>query len=114
MKPVICGLVAMAVASSVFAGEHYREVWNPPEARGMLHVQADRKPPPRRRMKVRIAHARVHHRHVVAAVSIPKTPGASTTSRTSQPRFDAIPRQVTPEGNVLRVGGGKARVEVEH
>jgi len=114
MKPVICRLVAMVVASPAFAGEHYCKVWNPPEARGMLHVQPDRKPPPHRRVNVHIAHARVHHRQSVATASVPKIPGASTASRASQPRFDDIPRQITPEGNVLRVDGGKARVEVEH
>jgi hypothetical protein len=114
MKPVICRLVAMVVASPAFAGEHYCKVWNPPEARGMLHVQPDRKPPPHRRVNVHIAHAKMHHRQVAATASVPKTPAASTASRASQPRFDGIQRQLTLEGNVLRVDGGKTRVEVEH
>ncbi|MPW22487.1 hypothetical protein GCT13_38130 [Paraburkholderia sp. CNPSo 3157] len=102
------------MASPVFAGEHYRQVWNPPEARGMLHVQPDHKSPPHRRANVCIAHTRAHHRQVVATASVPKTPGASTASRARRPRFDDLPRQITPEGNVLRVGGRMARIEVEH
>jgi hypothetical protein len=34
-------------------------------------------------------------------------------NRTSQLRFEDIPRQLTPEGNVLRVDGSRARAEVE-
>nr|WP_289814850.1 hypothetical protein [Paraburkholderia caribensis] len=108
--------MAFAVVSPSIAGERYVEVWNPPEARGVVgehHVQPARKTPSHRRTSAHVAHRRVP-RYVVATAPLPATSMRSTASRaTGRQTFDDIPRQITPEGNVLRVDGRHSRAEVE-
>ncbi|WP_087733517.1 hypothetical protein [Paraburkholderia piptadeniae] len=115
---MICGgLLAFAVVSPSIAGERYVEVWNPPEARGVVGirpVQTARNTPPHRRTAAHVPHHRLR-RHVVATAPVPAISRRSTASQTSRPAltFDDIPRQITPEGNVLRVNDRQPRVEVE-
>ncbi|RKR31151.1 hypothetical protein [Paraburkholderia sp. BL17N1] len=107
------GVFLLAIAFPAFAGARYVEVWNPPEARGdTQRVQPVRKAPKHRRASTRTGHSQLQHR-IVAAPG-PKASVAAVGRRTGEPRYDDIPRQITPEGNVLRVGGRHAEVEVEH
>ncbi|MGT2477585.1 hypothetical protein [Paraburkholderia terrae] len=105
------GLLA---TTPVFAGGHYQEVWNPPEARGsnVGHVHPAYRAPVRRHVS---AHSDRHHthRHVVAATPALETRVATAPRSSSHLSFGDIPRQITPEGNVLRVDGGRARAEIE-
>jgi hypothetical protein len=54
----------------------------------------------------------LHHR-VVAAAPGPRASVATVEHRAHEPRYEDIPRQLTPEGNVLRVDGRHAQVAVE-
>lgn len=113
MKAIWCGLAALFAVSPVFAGEQYAEVWNPPEARGgVQQIQPAHKPPKHRRASAHMPRPKAH-RHIVTALPAAKAGVASTASHASRLTFDDIPRQITPEGNVLRVHGGQTRVEVE-
>lgn len=107
-------LLAIAFpAFPTFAGARYVEVWNPPEARvDTQRVQPARKAPKHRRASMRTGRTQLPSRSVAAAPG-PKASVAAVGHRTGEPRYDDIPRQITPEGNVLRVGGRGAEVEVE-
>jgi hypothetical protein len=93
----------------------YVEVWNPPEARASAP------------QKTTVSRKPVHHRQAVApAVKVHMrrrpmpTPGLvakqahmrPTMPTTEQPDMSEIPRQITPEGNVLRVTTRAASVGV--
>ncbi|TCG04066.1 hypothetical protein BZM27_43485 [Paraburkholderia steynii] len=102
------------MVSVACAGERYVEVRNPPEARGSvaLHrIEMAHKAPARRHISAHVSHR--PHRHVVATARVPKTTVASTATRASRLTFDDIPRQITPEGNVLRVDNHQTRAEVQ-
>jgi hypothetical protein len=89
------------------------EIWNPPEARGTLY---DAKNEP----------GRLKHRHakqravrlrpkptLAAAARLPaKQRPAPENLRANAPDMSGIPRQITPEGNVLRVSSGHASVQL--
>lgn len=107
------GLLFLAMTSPVIAGAHYVEVWNPPEARGAVSARHPaHKTPKHQHTTLRVAHDSLHHR-VVAAAPGPKASVAAVDHRTHQPRYEDIPRQLTPEGNVLRVDGRRAQARVE-
>ncbi|NIE63052.1 hypothetical protein F3J17_04115 [Burkholderia sp. Ax-1719] len=84
---------------SANASAHYSEVWDPPEARTSAPVK--RNPP-------RAKHPRVK---VKPALSSAHVPSPKAPERPHQ--FNDIPRQLTPEGNVLRVGTGNKHVMLE-
>lgn len=116
-RTLICSLLCLAVMAPAIAGEHYVEVWNPPEARAHAPTMAKpaaavkaHKPLKRKRVSLGVPHtaprvvARVAPRAVAPrAVVAPAAAQTSASSAKSTPSFDAIPRQITPEGNVLRV-----------
>ncbi|SFT82862.1 hypothetical protein [Paraburkholderia aspalathi] len=107
------GMFLLAIAFPAFAGARYVEVWNPPEARGdTQRARPVRKAPKHRRASMRTGRSQLHH-HIVAAAPGPKASVAAGGHRTGEPRYDDIPRQMTPEGNVLRVDGRRAHVEIE-
>lgn len=98
--------IGIAFASAAVAGEHYVETWNPPEVWSNAHQLARRankpakpkRPPKSTNKSPRPAKQRIS----AAAAGREKTaPMARTPKRL--PTFDTIPRQVTPEGNILRV-----------
>jgi hypothetical protein len=104
----IAQLIAlMALAPSAYAAGGYIEVWNPPEARASAphHVNA--------------THKTATHRHgatptIKVRARRPSAPVARLATKTTRrenvpahaPDMSEIPRQITPEGNVLRVGSG--------
>lgn len=112
-----------------FAGEHYVEIWNPPEARagatggssagstaGTRRDPSARKPSAaagakHKRVAPRVVEARMHH--PPTAVKIAPKPRAieddapratPAPASPSSPGTPDIPRLFTPDGNVLRVG----------
>lgn len=106
------GAILFVVTSAANAGEHYVEVWNPPEARtGMPH-------------RVKISHKAAIHRHVslrTAKAHVGAQPPRLLAKRhdvredvpaASSPDMSEIPRQITPEGNVLRVDSRGVTPEV--
>jgi len=113
MKVIRCGLLLLAVAFPTFAGAHYVEVWNPPEARGdMRQAQPPRKAPRHRHATVHFASGQLHHRIAAAAPDL-RASVATAEQRARTPRYEDIPRQITPEGNVLRVDGHRGQAEVQ-
>lgn len=107
-------LFFLAMASPALADAHYVEVWNPPEVRsGIEPGQPAHKTTKHRRASDRLAHSRLHHRIVAAAAPGPKASVAAVGHRAHEPRYEDIPRQLTPEGNVLRVDGRHAQAKVE-
>ncbi|AFQ46909.1 hypothetical protein [Burkholderia cepacia] len=143
-----CGLLALTVASTGWAAEHYVEVWNPPEARlpaartpaartgadpraGSKGAEKHASVPPKAVVKPhkrRVAQAMktAPHRPPAAAAEAPAAPhpvaqpapGRLTVMQPAAPDathalgFSDIPRQYTPDGNVLRVGTGSRSAEV--
>jgi hypothetical protein len=119
--------VLMGSASSALAGERIVEIWNPPEARATApHAAVKRVQPHRKKVSIaRRAPARRLHTNVAAGSSGSPALAASRARRNydngnaappphDTARFDDIPRIVTPEGNILRVGGGHAQPTVAH
>jgi hypothetical protein len=114
VKRIGLALLTATLAPAAFATGGYSEMWNPPEARATA---------PHR---VNAAHKLAVHRHVVAhAVKVharrapTSAPGLMAkqskmhkTLPTGEPDMSQIPRQITPEGNVLRVTGRGASAEV--
>jgi hypothetical protein len=114
VKRIGLALLTAALAPAAFAEGGYTEVWNPPEARATAPHG------------VRAAHKLAVHRHVVlhtmkvharrATPSAPKLVAKQSkmqkTMPADEPDTPEIPRQLTPEGNVLRVTGRGASAEV--
>jgi hypothetical protein len=107
------GALLFVSASAAMAGEHYVEVWNPPEARASMPHRAV------------VAHRLSGSRHIVPhAVKARARPAPAPLARfvakaerrdnapVHAPDMSEIPRQITPEGNVLRVGSRGMRGEV--
>ncbi|PMS30392.1 hypothetical protein C0Z16_15230 [Paraburkholderia rhynchosiae] len=102
------------LAPATFAAGTYSEVWNPPEARGTMpkHVRATRKVSSHRRV---ITHTvKVHARR--APTPAPKLMAKQRNMQepvpATEPDISDIPRQITPEGNVLRVTAHGAEAKV--
>lgn len=107
------GAILLTFASSVMAGGRYIEVWNPPEARGGVQHAA----PLRSRSMHRPASprpARFHtRRHATPLPTVvAKHSKAEDGLRTTEPDVTDIPRQITPEGNILRVGSREAHAHL--
>ncbi len=102
-KRVFLGAVLVALASTATAGQHHIEVWNPPEARSNVpgvNSQPHKSLAGRHaRMK---ALPRSNVKHGVRAAATGWFPRAAGRPH-SRPTFNDIPRQITPEGNILRV-----------
>ena len=99
-----CVLLLLGCTSSAFATQEYMEIWNPPEARG-----ASLKHPA-------TAHRSVKHsggvQHIAKARAH-RTPAPKLATKPGNaPDFTDIPRQITPEGNVLRVDSRNTAAEV--
>jgi hypothetical protein len=108
------GAVLLAVASTATAGEHYAEVWNPPEARigqpagkGKLKMGKTALLP---HGMGKVATRRIAD--PLAKASAGKPAASDGARKARSPRFIDIPRILTPEGNVLQVGTGHTSVYV--
>jgi hypothetical protein len=113
MLRVLC-LMLLAGASVAHAGEHYREVWNPPEAAHAMrapHIAHHR--PAARRLSANRS-TKMKPSRVAACVSAPtKRERAGRAVRINAgPRVHSLPPLLTPEGNVLRVDSRGARPAV--
>ncbi len=122
------GAVLLMVASTVSAGERYVEIWNPPEARiGQPLRQSLRQPltqpltqPSCRKSNCRTGHPSRHstaltpHRVAdpLANPSAHSRVRADNSKKHADPRPAELPRIITPEGNIFRVGTRDATVSV--
>ncbi len=108
MKLVGCGLLLLAVTSPAFAGDHYVEIWNPPEARGGAHHDmapaVPKVPKQHKRVAPRLVDAGVRPPAVEAAKPLARPHAATPDTPRAAPGTPEIPRLFTPDGNVLRVG----------
>lgn len=99
------GVILLTVASSVFAGERYVEIWNPPEAR--MGAAPGKCAPKARGAIVSSRNAgKVVPRRVADPLSrstASKRPPVAVVKKPLAPPSTYIPRMITPEGNVLRV-----------
>jgi len=108
MRLVGCALLLLGFSASVFSGESYREVWYPPEAGGVPpHSTTAHRAPKHKHVTSRLLKARSHR--APRSLSTPtlamkrRVPPTTTRAAPSQPDMSDIPRQMTPEGNILRV-----------
>ncbi|EIF31639.1 hypothetical protein BCh11DRAFT_07169 [Burkholderia sp. Ch1-1] len=107
------GALLLTVVSTVSAGERYVEVWNPPEARAdappakLSHKQSIHRHSASRTVKYHARSARAPAPKLIA-----KQREIPADSRTATPDLTDIPRQITPEGNILRVDSRQAYVGV--
>ena len=94
----------LGFTSSAFATQEYKEIWNPPEARdaSLKHPAAAHRSPKHTVGVQHIAKARAHR---TPTPKLAMKPG-------NAPDFSDIPRQITPEGNVLRVDSRNTAAEV--
>ena len=115
MKLVGCALLLLGLVPSAFAAEIYREIWNPPEARDMpLHRTTAHKQVKHTYGKPRIVKAR-NHRVPIPTPTLAMKRHASPTrvaKEPPEPNLSDIPRQITPEGNILRVDSRNAAAKV--
>jgi hypothetical protein len=109
------GAVLLAVASTAAAGQHYVEVWNPPEARIGQPAGKSSKPKAGKTALLSRGVGKVATRRIadpLAKASAGKHAGGDGARKATSPRFIDIPRILTPEGNVLQVGTGHTSVYV--
>ena len=113
MKSIGLAVLMATLTPAVYAAG-YTEVWNPPESRATAphRVDAARKLAVHRHV---VAHAvKVHARHTPASAPrlLAKQSHIQKTEPTDEPDMSEIPRQLTPEGNVLRVDSRGMSAEV--
>jgi hypothetical protein len=114
VKRIGLALLMATLAPAAFAAGTYTEVWNPPEARATTpsHVRTTRKLAAHRHV---VPHAvKVHGRRTPATAPrlLAKQSSMQKTLPKDEPDMFEIPRQITPEGNVLRVTGHAASARV--
>jgi hypothetical protein len=102
-------LFVAALATSTVAQARYVEIWNPPEARVAGEPAPRPRPKVTKRRHVSIHTSKATVRRNAAGVASARTPAAPSQAA---PSFDDIPRQLTPDGYVLRVRASHAQVEV--
>ncbi|WP_449183115.1 hypothetical protein [Trinickia sp. YCB016] len=111
----VLGVMLLAGCSIANAGEHYVEVWNPPEARQAPHAgsHAAVKPKPHR-VSATVRTAKVKPNHVAASTQKPAKHAHAVRTLTwnASPQARDLPPLLTPEGNVLRVGAQGAQPQV--
>ncbi|PQV54875.1 hypothetical protein [Paraburkholderia sp. BL21I4N1] len=109
----ILGALLLAFASTAVAGEHYIEIWNPPEARLPQPSAIGKGIAGKTPLLPRHSSKAAPHR--VADPVVRSTPGKRVADTFKKPitrRPTDIPRIITPEGNVLSVNytGSPVRV----
>jgi hypothetical protein len=111
-----CVLFLLGFTSSAFATQEYKEIWNPPEARGasLKHPMTAHKPAKNARVVQRIAKTRTHRVLASTPELAMKQHSVATGAAAKTPDLSDIPRQITPEGNVLRVDSRNTAAQVMH
>ncbi len=112
MRFLGCSLLLLGLTSSAFATEAYREIWNPPETRGVpLHrATTGHTPVKHTRAMEHLVKMRTHR--TLTTMSVPKLAMKQHNTTAKAPDVTDIPRQITPEENVLRVDSRDASAEV--
>ena len=107
MRRLGLALLTVALAPTAFGAGLYSEVWNPPEARATAprRTTALHKPAMRRHVALHGKKAFSRRKSAPASRLVAKQGNAPRALPKNEPGMSEIPRQVTPEGNVLRVRG---------
>jgi hypothetical protein len=113
MLRVLC-LMLLAGVSVAHASEHYREQWNPPEARRPLPAPHPAHPKPATRRLAAKRSTKMKPSRVAACVPTPtRREHAGRAVRINAGlRVQNLPPLLTRKGNVLRVDSNGARPEV--
>ncbi|AXF18902.1 hypothetical protein CUJ87_31630 (plasmid) [Paraburkholderia caledonica] len=100
-------MLTAALAPTAFGAGMYSEVWNPPEARATAphRTTALHKIAVRRHVALHAKKAYSRRTSAPESRLAVKQGNVSGTLPKPEPDMSEIPRQVTPEGNVLRVRG---------
>ena len=114
MKRIGFALLMATLAPAAFAAGTYTEVWNPPEARATMptHVRATRKPAAHRHVVQHTVKVRMRRTPTWSARLMAKQRHMQEPAPATERGMSDIPRQITPEGNVLRVTAHGASAEV--
>jgi hypothetical protein len=105
VKRIGMAILVATLAPAAFAAGAYTEVWNPPEAR----ATAPRKVTGAHKLEARrhvVPHTvKVHARHTAPSAFrlVAKQTNMQKTVPAAERDMSEIPRQLTPEGNILRV-----------
>lgn len=118
MRFILTGTVLCVLASTALAGEHYTEIWNPPEARtpGVHPASPDKKAHAHHTKKKLASIERPDTRKIAEpamrapAPTVPMLPngaagqgGASGRVKSKSDGLPEISPQIGPDGNVLQV-----------
>lgn len=116
MKRIGLAVLMTALAPATFAAGGYTEVWNPPEARASMPRKIG---PARNAAATRhvVPHTVKVHAHarcgpIPAPKLVAKQNNLPKAVPANEPDTSDIPRQITPEGNVLRVDSRGMAVEI--
>lgn len=111
MRFIMTGILLCVLASTASAGEHYVEIWNPPEARTPgIHAPAAGKKARQQHHGAKRKLASGDHavtRKVAQPAlreSAPATPATPGNAAPGPDRKPLIAPQIGPDGNVLQVG----------
>ena len=107
-------LMLLAGASVAHAGEHYREIWNPPEARRPLHAgnPAHHKPAAHELSAKRSTKAKPSRVAACVAKPTKRKHSGRAVRINAGPRGQNVPPLLTHKRHVLRVESNGARPEV--
>jgi hypothetical protein len=117
LPALLCALLSASLCafpSAAGAGEHYVEIWNPPEAR-LVTPAAPGKSTAGKPALITHTMPKAATRRVadpLAKAAPVRHAGSEMARRPVTPSPADIPRIITPEGNVLRVSGGAMGVSV--
>lgn len=119
MRFIMTGTLLCILASTAIAGEHYVEIWNPPEARiPGLHAPASGK-------KAHVRHGAKHKQAFAdrtttcrvaqpalrePAPNVPNAQNAPGNAAPGRDRTPVIEPQIGPDGNVLQVSYGASNL----
>ncbi|MFM0386976.1 hypothetical protein [Paraburkholderia dipogonis] len=114
MKRIGLAVLMMTLAPAAFAAGVYTEVWNPPEARATAphRVSAVHKLAVHRRVVPHAVKVRAQGVLMPAPKLVAKQRNIQKSPPANEPDMSEIPRQLTPEGNVLRVDSRGISAEV--
>lgn len=113
MKSIGLAVLMATLTPAVYAAG-YTEVWNPPEARVTAphRVGAARKPTVHRPVGAHAVNVHARRTPTSAPRLLAKQSHIQKNPPTDEPDMSEIPRQFTPEGNVLRVDSRGMSAEV--
>lgn len=117
LRVLVVTLLAGASVCTAHASEHYREVWNPPEARHAPHARrvsrhTSRRPAVHRLSAKHKPKAKPSRVTASASKSAKRAHAAHSVSLDAAPHVQFFAPQLTPEGNILRVDSRGSRPEV--